>query len=225
MYGLPLGPGYGGFVSDLVRVPYARSMLVPIGEGLDPAAVASLSDNIPDAWRTVGPHLEAEPGATVLICGGAGSIPVYAAALALAAGAERVDYAGGREGSAGSSAGSAPNLLDPGFPDRLGPYPIVVDASASHEGLACALRSTEPEGICTSIGIYFEPETPSPSWRCTRRGSVSTPDASTPVVMEPILDLVRSGAFEPQQVTRETAAWDDAAEAVASHGGKLVISR
>ena len=27
-----------------------------------PAAIASLSDNIPDAWRTVGPQLEAEPG-------------------------------------------------------------------------------------------------------------------------------------------------------------------
>ncbi len=43
--------------------------------------------------------------------------------------------------------------------------------------------------------------------------------------MEPILELVREGRFEPQLVTRETADWDDAAEAVASHGGKLVISR
>ena len=54
MYGLPVGPqSYGGFASDAVNVPYADAMLVPIPEGVAPAAVASLSDNIPDAWRTV----------------------------------------------------------------------------------------------------------------------------------------------------------------------------
>ena len=37
--------------------------------------------------------------------------------------------------------------------------------------------------------------------------------------------LVRDGKLSPERVTAETAAWDDAAEAVASHGGKLVISR
>ena len=43
--------------------------------------------------------------------------------------------------------------------------------------------------------------------------------------MEPLLDLVRAGSFEPELVTGETAAWDDAAEAVAGHRAKLVISR
>ena len=201
-------------------------MLVPIGEGLDPAAVASLSDNIPDAWRTVGPPLEAEPGAPVLICGGAGSIPVYAAALALAAGAERVDYVGGRPWERELAEGFGANVLEPEFPERLGPYPIVVDASGSHDGLACALRSTEPEGLCTSIGIYYEPETPVPLLEMYTKGiRFHTGRVHARPVMEPILDLVRSGAFEPQRVTRETASWDDAAEAVASHGGKLVISR
>ena len=43
--------------------------------------------------------------------------------------------------------------------------------------------------------------------------------------MERILGLVREGKFRPELVTRETAAWDDAAEAIAAHRGKLVISR
>lgn len=226
MYGLPLGPGYGGFVSDLVRVPYAQAMLVPVGKSVDPAAVASLSDNIPDAWRTVGPQLEAEPGAPVLICGGAGSIPVYAAALALAAGAERVDYAGGRPWERELAEGLGANLLDEEFPERAGSYPITVDASASHDGIACALRSTEPDGICTSIGIYFEPSTPVPLLEMYTKGiRFHTGRVHARPVMEPILELVRSGAFAPERVTRETATWDEAAEAVANHGGKLVISR
>ena len=77
---------YGGFLSDAVRVPFADAMLVPVPEGVDPAAIASLSDNIPDGWRTVAPQLAERPGAPVLICGGAAAIALYAAAIALALG-------------------------------------------------------------------------------------------------------------------------------------------
>src|SRR3954465_9576322 len=49
MYGFgPFGGDWGGGLSDLVRVPYADAMLVSLPDGLDPAAVASASDNIPD---------------------------------------------------------------------------------------------------------------------------------------------------------------------------------
>jgi hypothetical protein len=48
---------WGGFLSDVVCVPYAEHMLVPVPPGLEPAAVASASDNISDAWRAVGPPL------------------------------------------------------------------------------------------------------------------------------------------------------------------------
>src|SRR4029077_12812951 len=62
---------WGGFLSDLVCVPYAEHMLVPVPTGLEPAAVASASDNISDAWRSVAPALAEEPGAPVLVVGGA----------------------------------------------------------------------------------------------------------------------------------------------------------
>jgi alcohol dehydrogenase len=76
MYGLgPLGGGsWGGFLSDLVRVPFADHMLVAVPPGVDPLAVASLSDNIVDGWRLVAPQLEADPGAAVLIVAGARSL-------------------------------------------------------------------------------------------------------------------------------------------------------
>jgi D-arabinose 1-dehydrogenase-like Zn-dependent alcohol dehydrogenase len=41
-----------------------------IPQGIDPHAVASLSDNMTDAYRTVAPYLKAEPGANILIVGG-----------------------------------------------------------------------------------------------------------------------------------------------------------
>src|ERR1044072_7475500 len=93
MYGLPMGTNYGGFLSDSVRVPFADAMLVPVPEGIHPAPIASLSDNIPDAWRTVGPQLAERPGAPVLICASGAAIALYATAIALALGAERVEVA------------------------------------------------------------------------------------------------------------------------------------
>ena len=48
MYGLPIGTNWGGFLSDAVRVPFADAMLLAVPDDVDPAAIASLSDNIPD---------------------------------------------------------------------------------------------------------------------------------------------------------------------------------
>src|SRR5262249_61761554 len=84
---------WGGFLAERVRVPYADAMLVRLDPAIDPAAVASLSDNVADAWRTVGPPLAEAPDAEILIVGGAGrSVPLYAIQLALALGASAVRY-------------------------------------------------------------------------------------------------------------------------------------
>ena len=225
-YGLPVGENYGGFLSDSVRVPYADAMLVPVPNGVEPDAIASLSDNIPDGWRSVAPQLEAEPGAPVLICGGSGSIALYAAQIAIALGAERVDFAGGRPKERELAQRLGASLLDEEFPPRLGPYPITVDFSGTHEGLGCALRSTAPDGTCTINAIYFEEQTPVPLLSMYTYGiNVYTGRVHSRAVMEPILDLVREGRLNPEQVTGETADWDDAAEAMAGHDAKLVISR
>ncbi len=227
MYSLPFGGDYGGFLADAVRVPYADAMLVPVPDGVDPAAVASLSDNIPDGWRTVAPQLERMPGAEVLIAGGAGSIPLYAVALAVALGAERVDWVGGRTRDRELAERLGANLLDEEFPARAGSrrYPITVDASGDSAGLRCALESTDYDGVCTSIGIYYEPEALPLLSMYTRNLTFLTGRPHARPAMPAILELVREGRFRPERVTAETASWDDAAEAVAGHAAKLVISR
>ena len=45
MYGLePFGGPWGGFLADLVRVPWADAMLVGLPAGVDPADVAARYD-------------------------------------------------------------------------------------------------------------------------------------------------------------------------------------
>lgn len=226
MYGLPMGTNYGGFLSDLARVPFADAMLVGVADQISSESVASLSDNIPDAWRTVGPHLRERPGEAVLICAGGATIALYATQIALALGAERVDFAGGNSYIRERAEALGATLLEPEFPKRLGPYAITVDASADPDGLVCALRSTEPDGVSTSIGIYFGDTTPVPLLEMYTKGiRFHTGRVHARPAMEPLLDLVAEGKLEPELATGETAAWEDAPEAVAAHRSKLVISR
>ena len=61
---------------------------------LDPAALASVSDNVPDGYRAVAPHLAARPGSEVLVVShGMPSIPLYAVQAARALGAAAVHFA------------------------------------------------------------------------------------------------------------------------------------
>ena len=226
MYGLPVGPqSYGGFASDSVNVPYADAMLVPIPDGVSPTAVASLSDNIPDAWRTVADPLEEAPGSPVLIAMGAGSIALYSIAIALALGAERVDVVGGRERDRDLAQKLGANVLDDEFPDRAGFYPITVDASADPAGIACALRSTDADGICTSIGIYFQP-TPLPLLDMFTQGiTFVTGRPHVRKLMPEVLDLVRQGKFDPDPMTVNKVPWDDASAALSDLRAKTVVLR
>ena len=226
MYGLPVGPQtYGGFASDAVKVPYADAMLVPIPAGVDPVAVASLSDNIPDAWRTVAPPLSEAPGSPVLIAMGAGSIALYSIAIALALGAERGDVVGGRKRDRELAEKLGANVLDEEFPERAGFYPITVDASADPAGIACALKSTDADGICTSIGIYFQP-IPLPLLDMFTQGiTFTTGRPHVRGLMPEVLELVREGRFDPDPMTVQKVGWNDAAEALSDLRAKTVVSR
>jgi alcohol dehydrogenase len=224
-YGLPIGDDFGGFASDSVRVPYADAMLVPIPEGISPSAVASLSDNIPDAWRCVAPPLEERPGSPVLIALGAGSIALYSVAIAVALGAERVDVVGGRDRDRELAAKLGANVLDEDFPDRAGFYPITVDASADPDGIACVLRSTDRDGYSTSIGIYFEP-TPLPLLDMFTQGvTFVTGRPHVRPIMPDVLELIRQGRFDPEPMTAQKVAWNDAAEALSELRAKTVVER
>ncbi len=219
---------WGGFLSDVVCVPYAEHMLVPLPPGVDPAAVASASDNISDAWRSVGPALSERPGASVLVVGGAGagSIGLYAAALAVALAADSVLYVdvdANRRSTA--TALGAQTLADP--PKRVGPFPITVDASADPEGLALALRSTAPDGICTSTAIYFGEQPSLPLLEMYTKGiTFRTGRVNARPAMPHVLALAASGALHPELVTTSVVGWADAADALLERGWtKLVIER
>jgi threonine dehydrogenase-like Zn-dependent dehydrogenase len=218
------GGDWGGFMSDLVRVPYADHMLVPLPDRVDPAAAASVSDNVTDAWRTVASPLEQRPGAAVLVVGGAGSIGVYAAGIAVALGAATVDYLDQDETRLAMASAMGANAIEGPYQERIGPYPITVDSSADRAGLSCAVRSAEDDGVCTSTGIYFDPETPMPLLDAyTKCLTFHTGRVHARPGIPRVLELIDSGKLRPELVTSETVRWDEAAEALAEHDSKLVL--
>ena len=174
-YGMrPLGGDWGGALADVLRVPFADAMLVPLPAGAQPEALASVADNVADGYRAVAGPLAAAPGEEVLIVGGwARSVGLYAAACALALGASRVVFADTDPSRLERAAalGAEPLEVAAGaWPAKLGRFPITVDASGDHAGLHAALRSTAPDGVCTSVAIYFEPLTPVPLLELYTRG-------------------------------------------------------
>jgi alcohol dehydrogenase len=219
---------WGGFLSDLVCVPYADHMLVAVPAGLEPAAIASASDNISDAWRAVAPPLEDDPGAPVLVVGGAssGSIGLYAAGIAVALDAESVLYvdADPNRRSIAETLG-AETLAQ--TPKRLGPFPITVDASADPQGLELALRSTAADGTCTSTAIYFHEQPSLPLLEMyTKCITFKTGRAHVRDAMPHVLQLAAQGALRPELVTTSTVAWANAADALLDPGWtKLIIGR
>ena len=229
MYGFgQAGSDWGGFLSDAVRVPYAAHMLVPLPAGIDAAAVASASDNIADAWRAVGPPLERDPGAAVLIMGGAGagSIGLYAAAIAVALGAGRVVYVDGREDRRAIAERFGAEAQDR-TGERPGRFQITVDASNDAEQLMLAIRSTEPDGICTSTSMYFGEQPPLPVLEMYMKCmTFVTGRVHARSAIPHVFELAGAGKLHPEHVTTRLVDWDDAAAALLERDWtKLVFRR
>ena len=187
MYGMaPLaGLDGGGFMSDLVLVPYADAMLIPIPDGVDPAAIASLSDNIPDGWRAVEPYRAELAGLDQADRRRPRRRPTVDRAV-------RDGVRGGtrfpcrlrryRFGPAGGRREAGAVVHDVAKPDKSwDPYPVTVHTSGDAALLAASLRATWPDGVCTDTGIYPDTTSRCRCCPCIRAVCGSSPGGSARV--------------------------------------------
>jgi alcohol dehydrogenase len=221
------GLRWGGLLADRALVPHADAMLVRVPEGITPAAAASVSDNIADAWRTVGPPLQAEPDAEMLVVGGDGganSIGLYAAGLACALGAARVVYADQSPERLALAAGLGAETIEGPWPRKLGSFQVTVDASGSEDGLRCALNSTGFDGTCTCVAVYLTDATLPLLAMYSRCCTLHIGRAHARPAIDEVLALMTDG-FDPCPVTSAVAEWGDAVAALSDPPMKLVITR
>jgi threonine dehydrogenase-like Zn-dependent dehydrogenase len=230
MYGIgAAGGGFGGALSERVRIPFAEAMLVPLPDGVEPATAASAPDNIADAWRAVAPPLRERPGGRVLVLAGQGSnsIPLYAVQIAQASGAEKVTVLTLNPATAEKAAalGAEAELVDQ-WPESHGRYDVVLEHANEPAGLGTALSSLRAGGLCTSTSIHFAGKVEIPILQMYMTSATLTAGrAPSRTLLEPVLDLIASGGIDPSEVTSETAAWDDAPEALLGYTTNLVVTR
>jgi threonine dehydrogenase-like Zn-dependent dehydrogenase len=228
MFGFgPKAGDWGGMLSDLALVPYAEAMLVPLPEGVDPGAVASAADNMPDGWRAVAPGLDAVPGADVLIVGGGGpaSIILYAVDAAIALGAGSVTFVDTIPERLKVAESLGARAVEGPAEKSLGRFPVTVDGSASVEGLRATLKLTEWGGHCTCVGTLVK-EGELPLWDMYSHGvHLHIGAGMARPLMPEILEMIARGRLRPELIVSSTVAWDEAPEAMTQPGAKLIVTR
>jgi threonine dehydrogenase-like Zn-dependent dehydrogenase len=231
MYGLgPLaGLNGGGFMSDLVLVPFADAMLIRAPDTIEPVAIASLSDNIPDGWRAVGPYAAElaalDPADRRVLVVGRLSIGLYAAALAAALGAH-VDYVDTDQQRLTAAEKLGAVVHDRVKPDKSwDPYPVTAHTSADPSLLAATLRATWPDGVCTDTGIYYQSTVEMPLLPMYTRGvKFVTGRVNARAAIPQVLELLAGGCDLSPAVDR-IVSWEDAPSVWPTMTGKTVFTR
>ena len=212
------GIDLGGALAELVRVPWADVMLIPLPEGMDPVSAAGIPDNVSDGYRCVATPLAERPGAPVLVVGGlAPSVGLYAVMAALALGAERVVYVdddAARLELAVAAGAEVVNAKDQWDSLKLAErFPIVVDANVLDSGRNFALQSVEPCGVCTSVSGGASSRSNLPLQSMYLKGvRYEIGRVHACATARPVLELVSSGALDPARIINKVVPFSEAVE-------------
>jgi len=223
------GIDLGGALAELVRVPWADVMLIPLPEGMDPVVAAGIPDNVSDGYRCVAAPLAERPGAPVLVVGGlAPSVGLYAVMAALALGAERVVYVdddAARLDLAAAAGAEVVNAKDQWDSLKLAErFPIVVDANVLDPGRNFALRSVEPCGVCTSVSGGATSRSNLPLQSMYLKGvRYEIGRVHACATARPVLDLVSSGALDPARIINKVVPFSEAVEGMILPVTKVVF--
>ena len=223
------GIDLGGALAELVRVPWADVMLIPLPEGMDPVAAAGIPDNVSDGYRCVAAPLAERPGAPVLVVGGlAPSVGLYAVMAALALGSERVVYVDDDAARLDLAAAAGAEVIDAKdqwdslkLAER---FPIVVDANVLDPGRNFALRSVEPCGVCTSVSGGASSRSNLPLQSMYLKGvRYEIGRVHACATAKPVLDLVSSGALDPAHIINKVVPFSEAVEGMILPVTKVVF--
>jgi alcohol dehydrogenase len=231
MYGFGLAGGlWGGVLADQLAVPYADAMLVPLPDGIDPAAAASVADNVSDAYRQIAPHLPGlladDPDTETLIVAHLGrydpltsSVPLYAGLMAQALGARNISIVDGRPRVRELAQNLGLRGLHPQHPREWPHARLTVDATGTPAGLRKVLAHTQPDGICTCAWSMHRRASFPLSACYIRNITLHIGRVHARTAIPHVLALMAEKKLRPEKVTTNIASFDDAPSALREHCG------
>ncbi|MCU1662859.1 MAG: Alcohol dehydrogenase GroES domain protein [Pseudonocardia sp.] len=217
--GSAFGPPLAGAQAELVRVPYADTVLraVPDGIGLD--AAVFLGDTLATGYAAVR-RAGFRPGDTVAVVGG-GPVGQLTSLAAQACGAgvvvlvepvETRRALAAAQGALGTDPDDARALVDL-VTDGRG-ADAVVDAIGGPRGLETAFGLVRRRGAVVSVGVHTDATGPLPAARAfADELSLRFVIGNLMRDADELIGLVRSGAIDPTVVATESVPLDDAPNA------------
>lgn len=217
----------GGTLSDVLKVPYANRMLIPIPEGLNLEGLGIASDNLPDAWSRVAPHPIGNPNKRVLVIGGtAKSVGLYAACFAAHMETKEVDYIDESRSRTDIARRFGVNTIHKPFQEHEGEYDLVVNASSSTKAIEYGIKRLASGGVLSSTMIYLNSKTTVLYFHMyaknlTLKSGMANPMADIPKM----LDFIKMKQLQPELVTTKVGDWADSASALLDRTTKVMITR
>lgn len=225
-YGFGKHLQFGGAMSDKLVVPYADAMLVKIPSHINPVHLASMGDNVSDAYRHIGPHLTDPGNQSVIVIGGAAkSVGLYSVLLAKAMGVAQIDYVDKNEERRQHAKQLGADTVITSFENIHQKYDLAVEASSDGNGLKAAIKSLKPYGICSSSGIYLKKIKLPMIYMYANGIYYKNGLTNARSEMEKILELVKNGKLDLSKVTTKLDRWDNAIEAFLSRSSKVIVTR
>lgn len=227
VYGLGRGKHFAaGALANRIRVPFADHMLLNLPENVDAVHAASLSDNVVEGWRAVGPELSADADQSVLILGGgARSVGLYTAATAKALGAAEVvyvDYDRSRLEIA-ERLGVTVREGGPEWPESLGSFDLISDSGGTMESLRCAIHSAASGAVLTSPTVFMTNDAKFPLASVYDRSlTFRTGFVQSRDMLPPALELIASGKYDPALITTLVVDFEDAIRAWGEDTTKVI---
>lgn len=229
MYGFGIvGGHWGGAYSELLAVPFADGMLVPLPAGIDPAAAASVADNITDAYRTVAPYvddlLDFERAAEVVIFAEVGrrlplssSVPLYAGQIAKALGVANVHLVDRRPHVRRHAEALGIEAHSPRDIKRVPRTRLTIDNTGTPAGLRLAIRQTAADGTCVSGASLVRSSSLPTALMYGRNINFHLGRSNARANIPAVLELMRSGALKPELVTTHQSDLAHADHALDEH--------
>jgi 2-desacetyl-2-hydroxyethyl bacteriochlorophyllide A dehydrogenase len=222
------GPPLAGAQAELVRVPYADTVLVALPAGVDLDTAVFLGDTAATGYAALR-RAGTEPGETVAILGG-GPVGQVASLVAQAIGAgvvvvvepvaDRREFAA-REGALAAAPDEARKVVDAATEGRGAD--VVVDAVGGERGLALAFDLVRRRGRVASVGVPGE-TVELPSARAfTDELAFSFAVGDLMRDAAPLLALVRAGVLDPSVVATEQVGLEEAVEAYRRMKDRLTL--